>query len=170
MLKQKKNLNLYLKYNTVKMLRKRKIFVKYKHSILNLSINKLKFNKSNFVLSIRLTQNNVFCTLYNTFENKTKLISSAGIAKLKISKKMLKYNSKFVLLTFLEKAMLIIKNSNLCINLLCPKYLKRRILFQIKQILRNNIIILNVINNKAFNGCKQKKKKRKKQRGLRIFK
>jgi len=60
MLKQKRSLNSLLKYNKLKISRKRKIFIKYKHSILNWSINKLKFNKTKFVLSIRLTQNNVF--------------------------------------------------------------------------------------------------------------
>jgi len=74
---------------------------------------------------------------------------------------MLKYNSKFIILTFLEKSIPIIKSSNLCVNLLCPKYLKRRILFQIKQIIRNNVILFNIANNKAFNGCKQKKGKGK---------
>ena len=170
MLKLKKNLKFYLKNNRKKLLRIRKNLFKNKNSILNLSLNKLKFTYTRFFLYIKLTQNNLFCTLINPYKGKTILNSSSGIEKLKISKKMLKYNSKLILTNFLEKILKIIKNYSLFVNIICPKYLKRRILFQVKKTLNINNIILNVLNNKPFNGFKKKKKKRNKQRGLRIFK
>jgi len=51
-------------------------------------------------INIRITPNNVFCTLKNNLRNKTLYVASTGKCNTKTSKKILKYSSKIITQTF----------------------------------------------------------------------
>jgi len=170
MLKQKK---LYLektsKTNKKILYRFRKLFSN-KHSILNQNLNFLTKTTTKFYLKIRFTQNNIFLTYSNTENNNTLKIFSTGKEKIKTSKKLLKFNTKIFLPIVFEKISEDIKNKILIINIICPAYLKSNLIRIMSKFLQSNIFILNITNNKCFNGCKEKKQKRKKRKMFRIFK
>nr|NP_038179.1 orf168 [Synura synuroidea]AAF36945.1 orf168 [Synura synuroidea] len=168
MQKQKKNLNFLQKINT--RFRKK---MKYKSYILNYTLNNLIYNLPKIKISLRVTQNNIFFTLIDLKKNETKLISSTGIEKIKTTKKLLKFSTKIILPIFFNKILTLTTNqTTIFIELNCPILIKKRLLKQINKLLNKNILLINTANNKCFNGCKEKKKKRKKLRTnkFRIFK
>ena len=120
-------------------------------------------------INIRLTQNNIFCTLTN--RNKTELITSSGIEKIKTSKKTLNFALKIILNSFFFKIKDKTKKSKrYFINIIGTVRVKINILKFIKKILKGKVLFINIEHKKCFNGCKPPKKRRKKQKGLRIFK
>lgn len=185
MLKQKKNLSIKknpkfskpwfekksksLKSKTI--YRKRKNFKK-KSYFLNPHFQEIINTKSIYQkkINIRITPNNVFCTLKNTQRNKTLKVASSGKYKIKTSKKTLSYSTKNIISTFLEEIKKLSPDKRLLINLIGPTRIRKNVLKQISKYLKKKSIIINVEDKKCFNGCRPKKKKRKKQKGLRIFK
>lgn len=134
-------------------------------------------------LSIRITSNNIFCTLKK--QKKIIYVGSAGIYKIHVSKKFLKSNTKLIISKFLFKIKKKIRFSNLLINITCPKKLKKKLLRQIlkfrkKQIKHHLIslkkkklpiaIAVKFLAKKCFNGCRPSKKRRKKRLKFRILK
>jgi ribosomal protein S11 len=128
-----------------------------------------KKTKEYLVLTIRLTQNNVFCTLRNK-DKKTILIGSGGKYKIKTSKNRIKFSSDIILKSFLKEIKDKISKNKLLINITAPKKLKKKIINQLSQTIKNKTMIININHKKSFNGCRPKKQKRKKRKGLRIFK
>jgi hypothetical protein len=119
---------------------------------------------------IKLLPNNVFCNY--AVDNKTLVFISAGLCNLSISKKTLKTRYKLVFENFLEKIQDMLVYKNILISLTCPIKYKKQI---INQFLFNNKfkkhkLIFNIESKKCFNGCRPKKKKRSKRKGLRLFK
>jgi ribosomal protein S11 len=133
------------------------------------SIKKLtQFSKK---INIRITPNNIFCTLQSiTKSNKTLVIASAGKYKVKTSKKTLRFSTKVVLSSFLEEIKSKLNSKKFFINIIGPIRIRRSILKQLAKYFRKKSLVINVDSKKCFNGCRVKKKKRKKQRGLRIYK
>ena len=173
MLKLKKKVNFRKKKNTKTKFRFRKIFKKQKgikKTVLNINLKNLKFYKPFKTINIRLTQNNIFCTLNDFKKKKTIFNLSAGVVKIKTSKKSIKFSCKNTLKIFLDKIKKNLKNKNILLKITSPKKLKKQIFYQIKNRLRKNILFIKTNKKKCFNGCKVKKKKRKKQRGLKIYK
>lgn len=121
-------------------------------------------------INIRVTPNNVFCTLKNVLKNKTLYITSAGKCNTKTSKKVLRYSSKIITQFFFEKIKEHLKSNKFVVNIIGPKKIRKSILEQVSNSLRGKNLIINVENKKCFNGCRPPKKRRKKQKGLRIFK
>ena len=122
-------------------------------------------------LNLRVTQNNIFCTLGNIINKNILEVGSAGKYKIKVSKKTLRYNSKIIIGTFLRKIKLYLQKKSILINVISPTRMRKPLLKQIvEQIGVKTAITINVMPKKCFNGCRPKKKRRKKQRGLRIFK
>lgn len=117
---------------------------------------------------IRLTQNNIFCTL-TTNSCKTLLVRSSGKYKIKTSKKKIKFSSKIVLTSFLKEVKPKVLLNKVLINIIAPKNLRKKIINQISQSFAHKYVYIDVSEKKAFNGCKPKKQKRKKRKGLRIF-
>lgn len=162
--------------------------IKRKHKILkdgpayfnkqNPSIKKIKFikilnlknTKTNYNLSIKITPNNIFCLLKSTKNQKTILLLSAGILKLKISKKKLKFASKIIIQNFIKKIKKRLRNKKIIITLSGPKKIRKFILKQLIFSFKKTRLLINATNKKIFNGCKVKKKRKKKQKGKRIFK
>jgi ribosomal protein S11 len=147
---------------------------KYKNYLLNSKLkenlkNKLK-KKIVYTITIKIIPNNVFCTFINNIENKTKLTISAGKYKLNVSRKKLKFTSKIILAKFIDEIKNQIKNSTILIKIYSPIKQKKSIIKKLISSLKKNKLIIKSLPVKCFNGCRPKKKKRKKQKGLRIFK
>lgn len=187
MQKQKKNLNFKRKNTyTVKSwltkedrqkksrVRKRRIFKNKLHA-LNPTFQQLSIlKKLNEIpskrLNIRVTPNNVFCTLTNIVKRKTVYVGSSGIYKMKTSKKTLRYSTKVVIGYFLRIIKKELNSKKIILNVIGPMRIRKAILKQLTKYFNKSSLILNVENKKCFNGCRPKKKKRKKQKGLRVFK
>lgn len=173
--KQKKNLNLQLKTikfkNKIKdkrFFRFRKLFKK-KTVITNKIFSFLKQPKRR--MSIKLKQNNIFCSFINNKTNETLVTTSTGIEKQKITKKSIKFILPIILYKFFKK----INRSNytqktILINLICPKIYKKFFLKQLNLYCKKINIFVNIYHKKCFNGCQVKKEKRKKQKGWKILK
>jgi ribosomal protein S11 len=172
MLKQEKKLNFTKEKLSKKLIRLRRLYYKNTNSF-NIYFKRiLQFfktrNKSKKIY-IRLTQNNLFCTLTNN-KYKTLLTSSSGKYKIKTSKTKIRFSSSIILKSFLKEILPKIIDSKLLITVIAPKNLKKKIILQLQETLRNENIFIEVSEKKTFNGCRPKKQKRKKRKGLRIFK
>ena len=163
MLKQKKKINLkvYSRY--------RNLF-KYNKTSTNpvYLLTKHKSPKYQFILKV--TQNNVFCTLVNYKNKKILLNTSSGKEKLKVSRKTLAFGAKNIIISFLKKSNKKFFGSTVQVNIVGPLRIKTLFLRLLKNYSKNSRMLINTVHKKCFNGCKVQKKKRKKQRGLRVFK
>jgi ribosomal protein S11 len=189
MLKQNKKLNFkrnsvikskksyILKVNSSKkyknFLRIRKSF-KFKYHIGNPIFRKIattnlskKFSKH---VNIKIKPNNVFCTLRDSLKKSTLYITSAGKCNVKTSKKTLRFSSKIIIQSFFDNIKKHLKSTKFLINIIGPKKIRKAILEQLAINFKNKDLIINVKGKKCFNGCRPPKKRRKKQKGLRIFK
>lgn len=124
--------------------------------------------------TFKVCPNNVFCTLEQFEGPKIKLLSSvsSGKYKIQLSKKMLKHKAKFVILSFLKEIQSknILITDSLSIKLTAPVKLKKVILKLLIPYLKNKNFVVEVLPKKIFNGCRSRKKIRKKRKGLRLFK
>jgi ribosomal protein S11 len=123
-----------------------------------------------YKLTLKTTQNNVFCTLINYKTKKILLNTSSGKEKLKISRKTLAFGAKNIILSFLKKSNKRFIGSTIQVNIVGPLRIKTVFLRLLKNYTKNSRLLINTVHKKCFNGCKAPKKKRKKQRGLRVFK
>lgn len=180
MLKQKKKLKFKYKYKkkatllkSKTLLRLKKTF-KYKPYFINPTfqniVNSKLENKVNYKINIRVTPNNVFCTLKNISKQKVVIVSSAGKYKLNVSKKTLRFSNKIIIQNFIDEVKTITKKDLLLINISGPIKIRKNIIKQLSVLLKNIKLIICISDLKSFNGCRAPKKKRKKQKGLRIFK
>lgn len=179
--KQKKNLNLQLrtikfkkKIKNKNLFRFRKTLIKKKRIITNKVFSSLKRLKKNPKrrVSIRLKQNNMFCSFINNRTNKTLITTSTGIEKQKMTKKSIKFILPIVLYKFFKKINRCnYKQTSAIINIICPKIYKKFFLKKLKKIIHKKInVFVNIYHKKCFNGCQVKKQKRKKRKGWRILK
>jgi ribosomal protein S11 len=189
MLKQNKNLNFkenntkryqnkkVLKLNLTKkhknFLRVRKTF-KFRCHIGNPAFrqisNKNVFSKFSKRIFIKIRPNNIFCTLVDEKSQKTLYTTSSGKCGINTSKKTLRYSGKIVTQSFFDNIRKYSKDDHFLVTLIGPKRMKKPILEVISINLKDKNIILDVKGKKCFNGCRPPKKRRKKQKGLRIFK
>ena len=154
-------------------IKRSKRFYKYKSSILNFKYFLLKSNLRNFTLkiSIRIRSNNIFCTLLDLDSKKTLFIISSGKYNLNTSKKKLKYNIRIIINSFFKDIDRYIKNNNhFIIELTAPIKNRKQSIKLIKDKIKKKNIILQIKENKCFNGCRPPKKRRKKRLAFRIFK
>jgi ribosomal protein S11 len=163
MLKQRKKISskVYSRY--------RNLF-KYNKTCINpvYLLTKHKLPKYGFVL--KATQNNVFCTLINCRTKKILLNTSSGKEKIKVSRKNLAFGAKNIIISFFKKSTKKFSGSTIFVKILAPLRVKTIFLRALKNYSKNARLLINTIHKKCFNGCKVPKKKRKKQRGLRVFK
>jgi len=132
----------------------------------DLSRNHLKnFNKQ---IHIKIKPNNVFCTLNNL--NKTVYTTSSGKCNLNTSKKTLRYTTKIILQSFLNNIKKYLEKDFFILHLTTPRKLRVAVLKQLQTTLKKKELIINFKGKKYFNGCRPAKKKRKKQKGLRLLK
>jgi len=155
---------------TLRVVRLRKNFI-FTSNPLNPIFNDLykshlkNFNKQ---IHIKIKPNNVFCTLNDL--NKTLYTTSSGKCNLNTSKKTLRYTTKIILQSFLNNIKNYLEQDFFILHLTSPKKLRIAILKQLQTTFKKKELIINIKGKKYFNGCRPAKKKRKKQKGLRIFK
>lgn len=144
------------------------------------SIKQKKFNKLvafsikniiiTFNICIRITPNNIFCVLRDNIKNQTVILVSGGLIKIKISKKKLKFINKLFIETFISKIEENVKGKTCLVKISGPKKIIRFVSKQIIKSLKKSKLLINVLNKKVFNGCRAKKIRRKKRKGMRVFK
>lgn len=137
---------------------------------------KSKFSpRANLSLSscirINFVSNNIYCTFWSVSGKRTFRVRSAGMKMCKPAKKRLFFYGKLFLESFFQELQqwrqkYRQKNSFFFFSLKVPKRFRKIIL---KYIARKSAII-NFEYAKAFNGCKARKKRRKKRLGFRSFK
>lgn len=151
------------------------------------------------IITIRVKPNNTFCTLRSLFHDQMISASSTKYS-VKMSKKSLKYNYKIVLKAFLKEVDNFIRSDKILFSITAPKRIRRELIRILKtsmkptksdepptlnkmepQVETDNhdtedgvegpsFVVFKLNARKCFNGCRVRKKKRKKQRGLRIYK
>jgi len=124
------------------------------------------------VVRLTIKQNNVFVSCYS--KKKTIQNRSAGIYKIKISKKKLKLNSILFIRKFFDTIVLkqspIFSFTNIILHLIAPKHLRKQILKKGITKFQQKPILLGINPKKSFNGCRAKKIRRKKFKKFRILK
>ena len=134
------------------------------------TLNSLK-NKFSKKINIRITANNIFCTLIDLKTKQTLHVGSGGKYKIKTSKKKLRYNSKIIVELFFKDINKKINSEEVLINLIAPIKIKKLVLKQLYTFFKKYTnLTINVTPKKCFNGCRPAKKIRKRKKGLRIFK
>ena len=124
----------------------------------------------NLRLSISISSNNIFLNLSKILTPVTIRKASAGVFRVKITKKRLKHTVCVVLQKFLNKIKLALYRRNLIIILTSPKHLRKKILKLFRDSFKRRNVYIKIKPLKCFNGCRPKKKKRKKRARLKIFK
>ena len=146
------------------ILKKTKYFKRKKFKkIFKFLSKKIKYN-----INIKITPNNIFCILKD--RNKTILLISAGILHLKISKKKLKFVNKILIQNFIDKINKKLKQKTCIVKISGPKKIIKFISKKLILSLIKTKLLINILNKKIFNGCRAKKTRKKKRKGLRIFK
>lgn len=133
------------------------------------TVNSIK-SKNKLKVTVKLTPNNVFCTLKNLKTAKMLLARSAGNYKISVSKKKLKFSNKLILQLFIRELKPFIKDNLIILQLAGPLKLRKSIIKQFAISLKSKELIIKTKELKCFNGCRPKKKKRKKQKGLKVYK
>lgn len=128
--------------------------------------------KKKLFLTITIKSNNIFCNLKNFSTNRTFKFCSAGKYKIKVTRKSLRYMFKPTLELFFREIKKIIRKFFLCVIVLAPLRFRKQILkfLHFKFLKMKKRCIVKIKEKKCFNGCSVKKKRRKKRKGLRIFK
>lgn len=133
-------------------------------------ILKLK-NSFSRLLHIRVNPNNIFFNL-KLIKPKIRTLAhaSSGLFKVKLTKKRLSHNAVSLLDSFLSRIRSKIFRRNLIIVIIAPKNLKFKLIKSISQLLKKRKLIIYIKPLKCFNGCRPPKKRRRKQKGLRLLK
>lgn len=151
------------------------------------------------VITIRVKPNNTFCTLRSLFHNQMISASSTKYS-VKMSKKSLKYSYKIILKAFLKEVDTFVKSDKILFSITAPKRIRRELMRILRMSIEPvesdgastldktehqpendnheneedlegpTLVVFRLNAKKCFNGCRVRKKKRKKQRGLRIYK
>jgi ribosomal protein S11 len=132
----------------------------------------LKLKKSfSRLLHIRVNPNNIFFNL-KLIKPKIRTLAhaSSGLFKVKLTKKRLSHNAVSLLDSFLSRVRAKIFRRNLIIVIIAPKNLKFKLIKSISQLLKKRKLIIYIKPLKCFNGCRPPKKRRRKQKGLRLLK
>lgn len=136
----------------------------------NLKIVKNYILKKNFkyLIHIRITPNNIFCTFRNL--KKTLAVLTAGIIKLKVSKRKLKFAYKQIIGKFIKAIKKRTAKETSVLYISGPKKVRKKATKHIIKRLKYNKLLVKILEKKSFNGCRPKKAKRKKRKGFRVFK
>jgi ribosomal protein S11 len=128
-----------------------------------------RLKKEISTLTILVNSNNIFCTLQNNKKHTLKSVS-AGKYQLKVSRKNLLYMLKPVLESFFQEIKMA-ANKELFIVITSPLRIRKQIIkFLYSKLLKKQKYTIKIEQKKCFGGCRARKKRRKKRKGLRIFK
>jgi len=173
---QKQDLNYKNKKKEQKILIKLKKIFKNKPLTLRPFFNRLAISENllnesaKFILNIKITPNNMFFTLKNRIKNVILYTGSSGKKQIKISKKTLKFQHKILIQKFIDEIKHLVLDTTIVIVIAGPIKTRRSIIKFLGRELKINKLIIQTAALKCFNGCRAKKKKRKKRKSLRIFK
>ena len=126
-----------------------------------------------FRFNVNVTNNNIFCTLVDLSTNNIVLQLSAGKCNISSSKKLVRYASKIVLDEFLLKCKPFLNKNSVVFKFSGPVRIRRFILnsvFYHFKLFDVSQVFFDIKANKCFNGCRPPKQRRKKNKGLRLFK
>lgn len=127
-------------------------------------------NRPVFSVAIRLTQNNVFCTLKNLVTKKTLQNSSSGTQGVHTSKKSLRYSCRQLVPAFLKRIPAAEPQSVFIANITVPKRLRKFVALKLANRFKGSRFFLFLNGKKCFNGCRPSKQRRKKHQKYRVFK
>jgi ribosomal protein S11 len=148
----------------------------FKNNVKNKTLKKKIFNRR---ITIKMTSNNIFCSLSDLKSNKVILNASSGKYHFKITKKRLKHNYKEMLELFFRRAWQYLNAGGIIVLLTIPIRLRKRVielLFNLRTYKKTpkksylRAILIKTKDKKCFNGCRSKKKRRKKRKGVRLLK
>jgi hypothetical protein len=125
-----------------------------------------------YIVHVRVTTNNIFCTFSNAFKNKVLITVSSGICNFKMSKKNWKHIPSSIVYSFIKRIrrylirIKMIKRVSLSIQFSGLK--TTRFIPLVKQFRKGlryfmKTFSMEVLSRKCFNGCIPKKKRRKKR-------
>jgi hypothetical protein len=134
--------------------------------------------KSKFLrLTVRVAPNNMFCHLKDTRTNTVLRSVSSGSYKMKVSKKGIRNYSTLIANAFLKdlRDKSIKLNKPLAAKIIAPTIIRKPLLTIFKNSFFKKFnakrkLLLEIVAKKVFNGCRPRKKVRKKRKGLRLFK
>lgn len=136
-------------------------------------LNELSLSETESFVTFHVYPNNIFCT-YKTFNNSKFYIlnsASSGKYKIEMSKKTLRHKLKFVIVSFLsELKQKEINLDNVAVRLIASVKLKKALINLISEELKTKTFFIQTDAKKVFNGCRAKKKLRKKRKKLKLFK
>lgn len=150
----------------------KKLELKWYRTSFQIFFTNKKFKKFSKCLNIKVTSNNIFCNFKNRLNNKTLAVASSGKYKIKTTRKKLRYAVKLVLRSFITDISSRFVLKTLIIKIVAPIRIKKQVVSYLSEVLKRKTqkLIIKFLHKKCFNGCRPAKKKRKKQKGLRIFK
>ncbi len=126
-------------------------------------------NTIKWVANIKITPNNIIIALTDR-SGKLKYLTSAGKLGLTCSKRTLKFVVKMVLTHFFNHLKKKKITEAVYFRITAPKHFRRRVLKTImKKEIRAGRNLLEGLSKLPFNGCRPPKERRKKRKGLRIF-
>lgn len=167
-----KRFNLYKKFATTYELKVSHLQKKKLNKLLfkNLSISKfnLKLIKPKYIIYIKIKTNNTIITWTNKKGDVIYNIS-AGNLGLNSSKKNYKLINNMVITEFFKKLKSEKIKHRILFKLSAPKFLRKRVIRRLKFFIRNKNVFEN-LRNLNFNGCRPPKIRRKKRKGLKIYK
>ena len=143
----------------------------FSKKIIKKALKKYPSIKSIYI-NINIVPNNIFCNFSSISGSKTFRFKTAGILKIKVSKKRLFYGAQLILESFFKelntwRKRYLVVNAISFINLKMPKYIIR---YTLRKLLRTYPYVVNINYAIPFNGCKAKKRRRKKRLSYRNFK
>lgn len=163
--KVSKKVNFFSLRKKRRWFRNSRFFLRSKRSFNSLFfIKKLRWH---FFIHFKIRQNNVFCNFRN--KKKTLLNINSGSVKVKVTKKRLNFNYRFVVEPFLSKILKSISKKRVLVAVECPSRLKKGFSIYILKKLRTSKLLLNFDPLKVFNGCRPSKQKRKKRVRFRVL-
>jgi len=119
-----------------------------------------------YCITIKITPNNIFCTLKGV--EKTLILLTSGILKLKLTKRKLKFVSKIIIKKFIRNLKKIVANRTVLLTISGPVKIKKQVLKQFVKKLKSTGLIIFIKSKKSFNGCRPRKARKKKRKGFRI--
>jgi ribosomal protein S11 len=170
MLKKKKSIK-KVKRLTNKETKKFVLFFQRNNYILKNNSQKiLNYKNPKYLINIKIIPNNIFCVLRDLVEKQTKVFISGGLLKLNVSKKKHKFLLKIIIENFINRICKQLQNSLCILTVVGPIKIKKQAIRFLVRGLKSVKLLINPIEKKVFNGCRAKKKKRKKRLRFRIFK
>lgn len=163
--KKKKGINVFYYLRKYKRRRYRCSF----HDVIYTTLGVDSFSQC---INIKVTANNIFANFRDLLLNQTLLARSASKYQIKTTRKKLRYTIKYFLRAFFQEVLAKFTLELLVIHIEAPVRIRRIIVFYLREVLKDKLkkLIVKVSPGKCFNGCRPAKKRRKKRKGLRIFK